>query len=125
MKRKHALKNQIRSRKRVGIADGAQADVFSRPCPDPFRIEQRFAQSGGALMIAKRKSALQYAPAEIANRRAPHSRGLDHVELGFGENQRRRKQVCLFSGKMINDLFTIILDELAIRVARYPADTNC
>src|ERR1051325_11043149 len=113
MKRKHALENQIRSRKRVGIADGAQADVFSRPCPNPFRIEQRFAQSGGALMIAERKSALQYAPAEIANRVAPRPRGLDHIELGFGENQQRRKQARLFSRKRINDLFTIFLYELA------------
>ena len=51
MKRKSALKNQIRLGKRILVTDGPEADIFSRPRTETFRIEKRLAKRGAILIF--------------------------------------------------------------------------
>jgi hypothetical protein len=67
MEREGAFKNQIRSGKRVRVADDLEADIFGRPRPETFGLEQRFSKRGWILSVGKRNNSAQHAPAEIPN----------------------------------------------------------
>src|SRR5574341_173375 len=70
MKLERPLENQIRARKRVGVADGSKADILRRPGTNALRLEKRLAKQHRILSFRERNSAAQHAAAEFPNRRS-------------------------------------------------------
>src|SRR5437016_10529575 len=91
MKLKHSPEDQIRPRKRVRVADGPQADIFSRPGTQPLRLKQCFPKRHRVLSFRKRNRPAQHATAEIANRLSS-SEGRSHLtKIGLRQSFRTRK----------------------------------
>ena len=116
MKQKRALKNQIRLGKRVRVTDGPQADIFSRPGAETFGVEQRPAERCAILSFAKRNSAAQHAPAEVAYRLPARDRGSHRAEIGIRQDCGFGKQADIFSRRRMRDHRSIIEHELADQI---------
>ena len=98
MKLEHPLENQIRSGKRVCVADSSQADVLSRPAANAFRFEKSAPKRRRFLSVRKRNRPSQHALAEIADRRFASAGGSDVGKLGMRQYFGSGKKADLFSG---------------------------
>lgn len=116
MKREHALENQIGTRKRVRVADGPEADIFGRPCAEPFGLEQRFPKSQRILRFGKRNSPGQDAPAEFLNGLPAGAGCLDRPEIGMRQDFRAGKQAHFLSRYWMHDLIAIVAHELSDQI---------
>ncbi len=68
MKLQRAFQDQVRLRKRVGVAERPKANVFRRPWTNAFGFEQSFPKGCGILSLPERNISAQHAATEISNR---------------------------------------------------------
>ena len=116
MKQKRAPKNQIRLGKRVRVTNGPKADIFSRPGAETFRVEQRLAERCALLSFAKRNSAAQDAPAEVAYRLPARHGGSHRAQIGVRQDCGVRKQPHILSRRWMRDRRSIVVHELADQI---------
>lgn len=116
MKLQDAPENQIGLGKRIGVADGAQADTFRRPRAETFDAEQRLAKRCGILIFGKRNRAGHHAPAEFADRVAARDRGSNRAQVGVRQDFGCGKPAGVFSRPWMRDWHSIVVHQLADQI---------
>jgi hypothetical protein len=112
MKLEDTLENEIRCRKRVGVADRSKADILGRPMTETFRFKQSFPKRHGVLSFRKRNCSAQHAAAKIANGLFSSHRCRDLTEITLYQDFRSRKQPHSLSGYRMSDQLSVGTHEL-------------